>query len=544
MNEIHGTLSNLPTEDEVEAEARSGSTLFGRFFKVARCERSLFAYICVVFFLVSYIYSVTRDMKDAIVIEQLDPSSIPYLKTLLVLPINVVLVFFIQRILVETPISKVFSHVCLIFGAYFCFYGIFLMAYRQQVELDQFLVRDWFADGKMLFKGIQWTIAIALPINLWTSALLYVSAEIWGTVVLQFLFFACSNEIYTQKQSLRFIPLFLIFGNVALVFSGLSMKLIKHVSERGSYEFIGMFRRLIFITLGILAILAHFIHRSFEKNIRPLRLFVTSERSRPAPKVKIGFKEGLQTIATSRLVIAVSAMVVAYSVSVNMVEASFKSCMNQYAIQKGKKVGFHVMDVQSDIQLAVGGLVIVLLLSSFPSLIRKKGFSYVAFVPPIFCIFGIIGVFGMAAINIYAREKRLFLGFQPLISGENLWLEQLLGVFVVVGFKLLKYSAVDISKEALSMKISPVYRARFKSVYDGICGKLGKAAGSSITNIQNILYNSSDVREASLFSLGIVGVITVFWGIAIRYLSGKYDKSVHNNADIDIDVIAKKAPGK
>lgn len=543
MTKAENYESCLPTEMEVEEEALSGVTFFGRLFKVARCERPVFTYMSVILFLVSYIYSVSRDMKDAIIIERLDPASIPYLKILVVLPVNICIVFTIQKILISTPVSKVFSIMCIIFGIYFCLYGTVLMSFRHVFELNEFLIRDWFADEKMVFMGLQWTIALALPINSWTSSLMYLSAEIWGTVVFQFLFFALSNEIYTQKQSLRFIPLFLVFGNVALIVSGFSMKFIKYVSEQGSYEFTVFFRKLVFVLMGICSFVIYFIHRYFENNIAHKPLFATSKASyKQKTKSKIGFMDAMKTMASSRLVLAMSFVVMAYSVSVNMVEASFKTCMSQYALQKGAQADFHVMGVQSDIQLAVGALSIILLLSSFPALIRDKGFSYVAFVPPIFCIFGMASVFGMAALNNSARDNRTLLGFVSI--GENLWLEQLLGAIIVTGFKILKYSAVDVSKEALSMRINPVYRARFKGIYDGVCGKLGKALGSGITNMQNVFYNSSDVRKAAISSLTIVTVITACWGLAVRYLAGKYDKSIHSNTDIDIDVINRNSMEK
>lgn len=529
---------NLPTEDEVEAEANSGSTFLGRSFKIARCEQKHFWVMTAIFFCIGYVYSISREMKDALVIERLDPASIPYLKMLIVLPLNIVVVFFVQKVLSHSSIYKVFSSTAFIFSLYFIVYGIIIQTYREYLEFDPYLTKDWFTDNKMEFIGLKWTYAIALTINSWTISLFYVTAEIWSTLMVQFLFFCYANEICTLKQSLRYTPLFLVFSNVGLISSGFTMKGIKYILDNMSYEFVSIFKKLIFLILGILSLVIYLMLNYFEKNIRHKQMFIPSNvphRSRSSTRV--GFMDGMELISTSKLVIAMSFMVIAYSIAVNVVESSFKSCMNQYALFKGINVSAHVISTQSDIQLAVGAFAIILLLSPFPNLIRRRGFSYVAYASPIFSLFGIFLVFGFALYNV--KLQGLFVS-RPSFLERMLWIEQFLGVISVTGFKLLKYSAFDITKEAVSMKINPMYRARFKGIYDGICGKLGKAMGSGITNIQNLLYNTTDVREASFSSLGMMGSITVIWIFCVKYLSFKYEKSIDTNTDIDIDII----PGK
>ncbi|KCZ77117.1 hypothetical protein H311_01875, partial [Anncaliia algerae PRA109] len=243
---------NLPTEDEVEAEANSGSTFLGRSFKIARCEQKHFWVMTAIFFSIGYVYSISREMKDALVIERLDPASIPYLKMLIVLPLNIIVVFFVQKVLSHSSIYKVFSGTAFIFSLYFVVYGIIIQTYREYLEFDPYLTKDWFTDNKMEFIGLKWTYAIALTINSWTISLFYVTAEIWSTLMVQFLFFCYANEICTLKQSLRYTPLFLVFSNVGLISSGFTMKGIKYILDNMSYEFVSLFKKLIFLILGIL----------------------------------------------------------------------------------------------------------------------------------------------------------------------------------------------------------------------------------------------------------------------------------------------------
>ncbi|CAF1456059.1 unnamed protein product [Didymodactylos carnosus] len=45
------------------------------------------------------------------------------------------------------------------------------------------------------------------------------------------------------------------------------------------------------------------------------------------------------------------------------------------------------------------------------------------------------------------------------------------------------------------MKIDPLYRPHYKSVFDGLCGKLGKAMGFGVTALQNSVTDTNDVRK-------------------------------------------------
>jgi ATP:ADP antiporter, AAA family len=151
----------IPTEDEIETEAQSSG-----IFKVARCEIRRFFFVSLIFFLISYIYSVSRDMKDAVVIDRLDPSSIPYLKILIVLPINVIFVLILQKHIQNSSAYQGLSLSIFIFGSFFVFYGVVLMSFRDFIEPNPLLTRDWFVDNRMMHYGLQWLSTITLTVTL------------------------------------------------------------------------------------------------------------------------------------------------------------------------------------------------------------------------------------------------------------------------------------------------------------------------------------------------------------------------------------------
>jgi len=113
-----------------------------------------------------------------------------------------------------------------------------------------------------------------------------------------------------------------------------------------------------------------------------------------------------------------------------------------------------------------------------------------------------------------------------------------LGLLCVALFKITKYAAFDIAKECISMRINIKYRARFKGIYDGVCGKLGKAGGALLQIICNFLCNTNDIRESSFAYFMISFIIILLWFYFVFYLAGKYDESIRNDKDVDIDLFS------
>jgi TLC ATP/ADP transporter len=74
--------------------------------------------------------------------------------------------------------------------------------------------------------GDRWFAPIAIVQN-WTYCAFYVMAELWGSVVISVLFWGFANAICTVKEAKQFYTFFGLGANVALVFSG---QTIRHFS--------------------------------------------------------------------------------------------------------------------------------------------------------------------------------------------------------------------------------------------------------------------------------------------------------------------------
>jgi len=83
------------------------------------------------------------------------------------------------------------------------------------------------------------------------------------------------------------------------------------------------------------------------------------------------------------------------------------------------------------------------------------------------------------------------------------------------------------------MKIDPANRGKYKSVYDGLCGKLGKSVGSIYVLGSAILFNTSNFRDTVVMALPFVWATSACWFLVVIYLGKKYNDSVSRNAYID-----------
>lgn len=541
--------SILLTEDEVERQAVERAGRLG-IFRVARVEDGKFWLMGMMFFCIAYIYSVMRELKDSFIIKRQLPASISFLKLIYVPPVSIVASTIVQKLLTISSNKRILSWSVIMFGIYFLLYGIVILPYQDYIEPSNFNATDDFSDSKMVYKGLESVSAIVLTLNCWTSTLHFVASEVWGTMVLSLLFMSFSNDVCPFRQFIRFMPLFYVLSNIALMLSSITMFGYQHLNAQVSFVIKQWMLRVAFIAIAMFCFLIAFLQLMLEKKVLCRVLYtIEGERKKKAKKEKPSFSEGINLMFKSKLVLAICGIVLAYNIGTNMVESSYKSCLKIVSLAKKNDTGNHVLFRSSIIQFVTGFLVIILLLSPFSRIIQSRGWRLVGMIPPAVATLGFFAVFSLAMFNTGLEKKNLFF-INALFSrdldkntrNKFLGLEEYVCIAAVSCFKICKYAAFDIAKETISMKIDKKYRARFKGIYDGICGKLGKAGGALLLVVSNQIINTTDIRRASLIYLAISLMISGIWFILVEYLANKYEESVRKNKNIDIDLFkgAKK----
>lgn len=115
--------------------------------------------------------------------------------------------------------SKLFNLIISSFATFFIGFAFFLYPFRN------LLIPTAFADsaGTVLPSGLMPAAAV---VRNWMYALFYVCSELWGDVVLAFLFWGLANEITQLDEAPQLYPLFGIGANIAQVFAGRILKTI------------------------------------------------------------------------------------------------------------------------------------------------------------------------------------------------------------------------------------------------------------------------------------------------------------------------------
>ncbi|EPR79512.1 ADP/ATP carrier protein [Spraguea lophii 42_110] len=540
---------NLPTETEVEEQAIARSRYFFGIYRIAKLEDAKLFTMGGIFFLICYVYSVTKELKDTFVIQRQTAISIQYLKLVFVPPIALLGTMIVAKMLVDHDNRYILQRFLMGFAIFFCLFSVLSFPFSFSLDFSTKSLEDSFADGKMKYKGTEFYIALITTVLSWTSTVLFVAAEVYGTIVLSLLFLSYANDICPLKQYLRFLPLLYIMSNIALIMSSFTLFGIGKAVGKLSYRTGKITFSVLFFSLGIACFATIFLINFLESKILSRPMFIVEGERKKKKKEKMSFSEGLKVVATSRVAMAICTIVIFYNLSQNMADNSYKSLLQKQKNIKGGGESY-LMGNQWVSQLITGSCVIIVLLTPVSRVVQLAGWTIAGLMTPIYVILigsivfflamyntGVVGQNGISFVNNFFSTHRFLHSFSKNKEDKYAifdWEETIGKIFVAGGFKVLKYASFDICKEAISMKIDPRYRSRFKGVYDGICGKLGKSCGAILSIVFSAIFNITDIREASLvYFVTLIGIF-VAWVLFVIYLGSKYNEAVEKNTFIDV----------
>ncbi|AFM99147.1 ATP/ADP translocase [Encephalitozoon hellem ATCC 50504] len=548
MSEVGSSVSvdgNRPllTEDEVEAQANSSTVWPLSRIRIARCEWKLWISLAFIFGASAYIYSFSRVMKDSFVLSRQLPVAISFLKTCFVLPMSILATGVVQKLLMTRTISKVFDYTLLAFALLYTLTGAVLLPFSRSIQPEFYFSRDIFADEKMAYKGFEFLFAIFLIFNEWTTSFIYVCAELFGSLVVQFMFLSFANEALTVRQSTRMVPLFYVISNILLLLSSESTSFYSRKVKEWDYATTSWVTNSFFVIFGVMIAITYLVKKYAENTILKKQLFIRTEGvKKKGKKSSAGFSESLKLMAQSKFLVAMVLNALFYYAGTNLIESSWKNGISVAADAYNMEKRAYSASIVSGEQRVVGALVAIILLTPISTLVQTHGWITMAIVPPLVTLVSSVVIFGSAFFNYpnYPAGRTSVI-LSSLVKGytPNFYLECNIGIYCVSGMKIAKYAFYDISKEAISLQIDPLYRPKLKAVYDGLCGKLGKSIGSLYAMFWSLMgYN--DVRAAAPITLGMWLIISPVWILSVLYLNRKYNQSIQTSSPIDLDLFSGK----
>lgn len=475
------------------------------FWPVYTYELKKLLPMLLMFFFVNFNYTVLRDTKDTLVVTASGPETILFLKTWAVAPCAVIF------LLMYAKLSNILSKENLFYAAiapFLVFFTLFVTVLYPNREL---LHPNASADYIQSFLPLGLHGLVAVYRN-WTFSLFYILSELWGSAVLSLMFWGFANEITRVTESKRFYTLFGLGGNVAMLISGPAIVYFSDVRTKlapgvDPWQYSLNFLMGMVVVAGFATIA---IYWWMNRNIlTDARYYDPAEEKKgKKSKPKLGIMESFAYLAKSKYILCIAILVIAYGISINLVEVTWKGQIkaqypnpNDYNAFMGKfsfLTGFTTI-----IMLFVGGYII-----------RKKGWGFAAMITPI-----VLLITGALFFSFIIFRDNLT-GFVAYMGTTPVMLAVIFGMLQNIMSKSTKYSLFDPTKEMSYIPLDQEQKVKGKAAIDVVGARLGKSGGAFIQ--QGLVIFLGTVAAITPYVAGAMLVVIVLWLFAVKALNKQF----------------------
>ncbi|GAB2228147.1 hypothetical protein Droror1_Dr00009977 [Drosera rotundifolia] len=501
-----GFAPKLPTFPLFKAEAAAeGVPLIGgdEPNKILGVELSTLKKIIplgLMFFCILFNYTILRDTKDVLVVTAKGSSAeiIPFLKTWVNLPMAVGFMLLYSKLADVLSTKALFYTVIVPFIAFFGAFGFVLY------PLSNYFHPTALADKLLALLGPRFLGPLAI-MRIWSFCLFYVMAELWGSVVISVLFWGFANQITTVEEAKRFYPLFGLGANVALIFSGRTVKYFSQLRQNlgpgvdgWAMSLKGMMSIVVLMGLAICAIYW------WVNTYVPLQVRTRKKKE----KVKMGTMESLKFLINSRYIRDLATVVVAYGISINLVEVTWKSKLKAQFPSPNDYSSF-----MGDFSTATGiATFTMMILSQF--VFDKYGWGVAAAITPTVLLLTGVGFFSLILFGAPLTPALASFGMTPLLAAVYV------GALQNIFSKSAKYSLFDPCKEMAYIPLDEDTKVKGKAAIDVVCNPLGKSGGALIQQFMILTFGS--LANSTPYLGGILMVIVTAWLMAARSLDKQF----------------------
>jgi len=457
----------------------------------------------LMFFCILFNYTILRDTKDVLVVTA--PGSgaeiIPFLKTWVNLPMAVGFTVMYAK-LANVLSSENLFYACII--PFIIFFGAFAgVMYPMREALHP---TAW-CENLLATAGQRFAGPIAIIRN-WTFCLFYVMAELWGSVVVSVLFWGFANQITTVEEASQFYPLFGLGANVALIFSGQAVKyfsLVRANLPPGVDGWgISLNGLMGMVVIGGLIITGIFF--TMQRKVVPQIKSLREKKKKKKTKMSVG--ESFKFLAASPYIRDLALLVVAYGISINLVEVTWKSKIKAQFPNPNDYSAF-----MGEFSTCTGIVTFIMMLLS-RVIFKKFGWGTAALITPTVLLITGIFFFGLVLFSDAAKPMLASLGITPLYAAV------LVGAAQNIFSKSSKYSLFDPCKEMAYIPLDDEVKTKGKAAIDVICNPLGKSGGALIQQFMIIGFGS---LAASTPYLGVILLaIVLVWIQAAASLNRQF----------------------
>ncbi len=458
-------------------------------------------------FFISFTYGVLTTMKDAFVVTAKGSGAevIPILKGWIVLPIALGAALLYSKLSNIFSRSKLFYGIILFFMAFIFLYGFVL--YPNLDTLSPHESADWLL-SKIGPENKHW---VSIYRN-WIPSLFFVTAELWGQIVIFLLFWGFVNHICNFNEAKRCYTLFVAGGDMAQIFTGPLVIYFTHKYVQANFAMALQNLVLCVLFFGAMILFLHWWITS--RVLKDERLYKPEQREvQLDQKTKLSLLDSLKFIARSPYLRWIAIMVVAYGLTINLTEVTWKANLQLAYPEIGPYQAF-MASVSSCV--GVCSLFISLFLSGF--IIRRLGWHFSAQLPPI-----VIGITSLGFLILFLNQSWIapltgVFGLTPLM------LVVAFGAFQNVSTKVMKYAFFDATKEMSFIPLDQESKVKGKAAIDVIGSRLGKSGAAWIQIVLIQIAGTGSVLSITNYLLPLILCTVLFWIFSVRSLNKQFNK--------------------
>lgn len=458
------------------------------------------------FFCISFNYTILRDTKDTLIVTAAGAEAIPFLKSFGVVPAAILFMLVYAKLSNMLSRENLFYVTLLPFVIFFGLFGFVVYPARDLLMPHESveILRSYLPGG--------WS-GLAAAYQNWMYSVFYILAELWGSVVLSLLFWGFANQITRVTEAKRFYSLFGLGANLALLVSGPAIVYVsdirKHLpADVDAWQISLNYLMAMVVVAGIGVMISYWwINRNV---LTDSRFYDPSQEKAPSKKnkAKMSLGDSFKFIFTSKYILCLAILVIAYGISINLVEVTWKSQVklqypnpNDYSAFMGYFSTF------------TGFVTILMMLFVGGNVIRRKGWGFAASITPI-----VLLITGIAFFSFVIFRDNLQ-GLIASIGSTPLFLAVIFGAAQNIMSKSSKYSLFDPTKEMAYIPLDQESKVKGKAAVDVVGARLGKSGGSII---QMGLLTLGSLATITPYIGAILVVVIGAWIVAVRALNKQF----------------------
>lgn len=469
-------------------------------------------------------YSILRNLKDTVILTAKASGAevIPFIKVWGILPGAILFTWLYTKLRSRFNREQVFYWIVGGFITYFLLFAFIIFPSSDFLNMNSTAdqLRATLPSG---FSGL-----IAMVCN-WTFTTFYVITEMWSVLVLTVLFWGFANDITPMSQAKRCYGLLNIGSNMAPILGGiLANYFIQRVLNSSVSSDSHLHYTLISLTVlvsgfGIAAMgVFYWINRKvvpFEKNASDS----LEESVKKSNKKRLSLRDCIRYISRSKYLTCLALIVLGYNIAINFTDILWKDQLKKHFTDPNAMLA-HMNHVTIGIGCIAtfGGLL-------FSVLVRRFGWTFVAFITPMIMLVMAIGFFGFIFFENALTGIALGLfGTTPLVMTVYL------GSLQNCLSKANKYSVFDASKELAFLALDSESRLRGKAAIDGLGSGVGKS-GSSLT-YQGMILSMGSISQSAPYIAGILGLVFAAWVYSVKFISKEFKE---RSEEAEISAVAE-----